>query len=65
MKKLVHDKESVTAASDAVNPICNGVCYVTDVDAFDFDNFDDSLDCQFKSFDDYCAWMERYFESDL
>ena len=64
MKKFIHDKEPVKASSDEVNPVRNGVYSVTDVDAFDFDNFDDTLDCQYKSFEDYLAWMERYYESD-
>lgn len=67
MKKLIRDSHdndgSIVTASKNVDQVINGVLYVDDVDAFDFDDFDDSGDICFKSYEDYAAWMERYYES--
>lgn len=63
MKRLIKKSTSPVEAATNVNPVSNGVCHITDVDAFDFDDFDDTLDYRFDSYEDYRAWMERYFES--
>lgn len=55
--------EQIAASAKQVNPIINGVCYVNDVDAFDFDDFDDDIDYHFDSYESYKAWMERYLET--
>lgn len=65
MKRLVKKSSSeVKAAASTVNPIIDGVCHVTDVAAFDFSTYNPNIDYKFDSFDDYKAWMERFYESD-
>ena len=65
MKRLVKRSGSeVKAAAATVNPVLNGVCRVTDVDAFDFSTYDPNIDYQFDSFEAYKEWMERFYESD-
>lgn len=63
MKPIMTVQKIRSEYPEAVNPIHGGVCFVTDVDAFDFSDFDDTLDYQFESSEAYHAWMERYYES--